>query len=295
MSELKLKNDYPLTYFGNTPIPYQAADAVIVPVPYEGTVSFGHGTSEGPRAIRIASRQVETYLPERGVDIFDVIKLHSLDDLEPCANGPRAMIDLVRQTVDQLINAHKLPILIGGEHSISLGSVESLISKHPNLTVIQIDAHGDLRDSYQGSKFSHACVMRRIRELAPAVQVGIRNLSEDCHAYLKENKLESMIFSPDRIDTERIISLCPGPVYITVDLDGIDPSIMPAVGTPEPDGLSWAQIVSILSEIFLARWVVGFDIVELAPLPGNHAPNFIAAKLLLKMIENYRFSPHWKA
>jgi len=290
MIDPKFKNDYPLTYFGLDPISFESADVVIVPVPYEGTVSYGHGTSEGPRAIRIASRQVETYLPEKDADLFDLMKLYSLDDLEPCADGPRAMIDLVAHSIDQVVSAGKFPSLIGGEHSVSLGAIESLIKRQPYLTVVQIDAHGDLRDSYQGSKYSHACVMRRIRELAPAVQIGIRNLSEDCHRYLKEKKLESTIFPPDNIDLTRILDLCPGPVYITVDLDGLDPSIMPSVGTPEPGGLNWAEVLTLLSEIFKTKTVVGFDIVELAPQPANLSANFTAAKLLFKMLEFYRYS-----
>ncbi len=281
-------SDYPLTYFGIEPSAYEAADAVIIPVPYEGTVSFGRGASLGPRAMRIASRQVESYLPDRNCDLFDKIAIHSLDDLEPNADGPRGMIDRVRDSVELVNQSGQLPIIIGGEHSISLGAVEALVKKYPDLTVLQIDAHCDLRDSYQGSKFSHACVMRRIREIIPAIQVGIRNMSASGHAYLKTHNLTETVFGPAELNIENIVSLCRSPLYITFDLDGLDPSIMPAVGTPEPGGLTWSSAVKLLESVFQKVKVVGFDIVELAPRPDNSNSDFIAAKLLFKMIEFYQ-------
>jgi agmatinase len=197
------------------------------------------------------------------------------------------MVEAIHRAAQRILQDEKFLVALGGEHTITPPLVKAHLEKHPGLTVLQIDAHGDLRESYEGSEYSHACAMRRVLELTPGVQVGIRSISVE--------EVESLPSLPTRVFYAREIQSNPkwvhqvvesidGPVYVTVDLDGLDPSIMPAVGTPEPGGLDWYQICSLLREVTSKRNVVGFDINELAPIPGLSAPNFLAAKLTYRLM-----------
>jgi agmatinase len=185
----------------------------------------------------------------------------------------------------------KFCVMLGGEHSITTGAVRAHKAKYPDLTVLQIDAHADMRDTYQGSKWSHACVMRRVRELCPAVSVGIRNVSADCHTAMERSSLP-VFWARDcvgRTDWHQpAASALSDHVYLTFDLDGLDPSIMPAVGTPEPGGFLWQETLDFLRVVFTQKHVVGFDVVELSPIPGLHAPDFLAARLTAEMVRMIR-------
>ncbi|MCD6505285.1 agmatinase [Candidatus Poribacteria bacterium] len=267
---------------------FDNASVLILPVPYEGTTCYGAGTRRGPKAIIDASRSLELYDEEIGEEIYRC-GIHTLPEMEPLVEGPAFMVERISSIVEDLYQTGKLIVLLGGEHTISIGAVRG-ISRYTDLSVLQIDAHADLRDSYQGSPYSHACVMRRVREVCQgAVQVGIRSISAEEMEFVVDKKLEDEIFFMkdiigDEEWKENVIRKLGQNVYITIDLDGLDPAIMPAVGTPEPGGLGWYEVLSLLKEVAEARKVVGFDVVELAPVPGLIAPNVLAARLIYKLI-----------
>jgi agmatinase len=272
----------PRTFLGNEN-DFAKAKAVILPVPYDSTVSYGTGQRWGPQAIIEASRQVELYDIEQGVDISAKAGIYTLDELEIDRGSPQKTVERVEEGVSEILAAGKMPIVLGGEHSISSGAVAACVKKYGKISVLQIDAHADMRDEYEGTKYNHACVMRRIREDAgTCVQVGIRSMSEEEAEHISKNKLEKFIFSPD-FDEKKVLSLLSGKLYITIDVDGFDPSEVPAVGTPEPGGLHWQQVLSLLRAVSKKCEIVGFDVVELAPIPGQVRSDFLCAKLAYEM------------
>jgi agmatinase len=195
------------------------------------------------------------------------------------------MVNIVRKKISRIVKLNKIPVMLGGEHSITLGAVQAVIEKYPELTVLQFDAHADLRDTYQGSPYSHACVARRISEICPLVQVGIRSMSKEEGEFLPQSKVKS--YSADFVLekknwAETVCKDLRGDVFITIDLDVFDPSIMPATGTPEPGGIYWKDILHLLKLVSASCNIRGFDVVELAPLPGVVAPDFMAAKLIYR-------------
>jgi agmatinase len=268
----------------------EAARAVILPAGYEATTSYGAGTKDGPEAILRASRSLELYDDEL--------------DWEPCEVGiatapawefdratPERPIDQVETLVAAALAAGKFPVLLGGEHSITLGGVRAAQRHSPSLGVLQLDAHADLRDTYEGTPFSHACVMRRVTERAPVVAVGIRSLSADearCRPAQAYRRFTAETTLCDASVVDAVVAALPPEIYLTIDLDALDPSVMPSVGTPEPGGLGWYDLLRLLRAVFRARRVVAADVVELAPVPGLIAPDFLAAKLVYKLI-SYRF------
>ncbi|MBW2147650.1 MAG: agmatinase [Deltaproteobacteria bacterium] len=265
---------------------WDKAAAVILPVPYDLTTSYRAGTRHGPTAILQASAQLEWYDEELESEICRV-GIHTLPLMEPTASGAHRMIARVRNAAEILLEAGKFPVLLGGEHSLSLGVVEALGDRFPGVSVLFLDAHSDLRDAYQQSKYSHACVGRRIAERWPLVQVGIRSLSLEEANYLKNSEItvvmaRDMETSWSGLDTT--LTNLTDIVYISVDLDVLDPSIMPAVGTPEPGGLGWYQVLNILRHVCARHRVVGFDVMELCPISGNVAPDFLAAKLAYRLL-----------
>jgi agmatinase len=270
---------------------YDSAHVVVIPVAYDATTSYRAGTKYGPAAIIDASREVETYDPVTRRDI-GAIGIHTADEIEAEAEGPAAMIDTVERAITAHLAKGKFCVMLGGEHSITTGAVRAHKAKYPDLTVLQIDAHADMRDTYQGSKWSHACVMRRVRELCPAVSVGIRNVSADCHATIERGSLP-VFWARDCVGHtdwhKKAISALSDHVYLTFDLDGLDPSIMPSVGTPEPGGFLWQETLDFLHVVFTQKHIVGFDVVELSPIPGLHAPDFLAARLTAEMVRMIRF------
>lgn len=269
---------------------FESSRAVVLPVPFERTTSYGAGTRNGPREILLASAQVELYDEELGLEICDV-GIHTLPAMElPYASTEEALAE-IRATASWLAASDKFFVALGGEHTVTPPLVAGVCEHHPGLTVLQIDAHADLRESYLGDPYSHASAMRRTIESAPLVQVAIRNLSAPEAEALPG--LPSTVFydwnmrdDPQWID--RIVHALGEKVYLTIDLDGLDPAVMPAVGTPEPGGLSWRELLALVSAVMRRRTVVAADVVELCPLPGLAGPNFLAARLVYKLI-GYRF------
>ncbi len=256
------------------------AGVVLVPVPYDSTTSFKSGARRGPRAIINASKQLEDFDIELGRDISDV-GIYTTQEIEVNVDGPEAMIERVRQVAGHFVSQDKLVGLLGGEHTITIGGVSAALEKYPDLTVLYLDAHADIRDQYMGSRWSHACVARRLQERTPVVEVGVRSMSENEAKFIDSNNVPVFYF--EGLAAHVLEKLGPN-VYVTVDLDVLDPSIMSAVGTPEPGGMSWHEMTSLLRQVADQRRVVGFDVVELSPDEGPEACAFTAAKLVYKMI-----------
>lgn len=266
----------------------ESARVIIYSVPFEKTVTYARGTAQGPCAILEASAEVELYDERSGREPYRV-GIATLANYEPDAwqMSSEAMADRVSAELEPLVRQGKWPVVLGGEHTVSLGVVQAAAAVHPDLSVLQIDAHADLRREYQGSRLSHACVMSRIGEICPFVGVGIRSLSREEAERIEQEQLPVFFAHRLRSDQrwmEEAIAALSDTVYLTVDLDGLDPSIMPATGTPEPGGLLWEETLEFLELLFKRRTVVGADVVELAPRPGLHASDFLAARLVYKMI-----------
>ncbi len=271
----------------------EKARAWILPIPYEATTSYGAGTREGPQAIIAASRQVELF--DREVDCEPALDIGicTLNALGLEHRSPEAMIATIAATVEQILSGRPAPetlVVLGGEHSISAGVARGLAAGIGGFVVVHVDAHADLRDEYEGSPFSHACAARRIVEVAPIFQIGIRNLSEGEERFRRGSKHVRTVFSEEALASraylKELARFVRGKrVYLTIDLDGLDPAEMPAVGTPEPGGLAWADLIEIARVVCReARAVPVFDVVELAPIPALKAPDFLAAKLVYKII-----------
>jgi agmatinase len=276
--------------FGGLPPQYSgAADSriVIVPVPYDGTSTWVKGADKGPAAILKASANLELYDIETDSQVYlDGI---CTDEAVTEDRSPEAMIEAVRRRVQGHLANRKLTVVVGGEHSVSVGAVQAHVGRYPGLSVLQLDAHSDLRDEYEGSKFNHACVMARIRELCPIVQVGIRSMDISEKPALDEDR----VFFAEKIHDslawmDEAVARLTEQVYITIDLDVFDPAIMPSTGTPEPGGLMWYDVLALVRAVCRQRTVVGFDVVEMCPVETNWAPEFLAAKLIYKIL-SYRF------
>lgn len=279
---------YPPRNFGALPAAhsdFETSKIVILPVPYESTVTYRTGTSDGPIAIIDASQYLELYDRELDREICR-IGIHTLPELEPVMSGPEQMVNRVYQVARDLLERDKIPVMLGGEHSLTMGMIKAFRERLENLAVLQLDAHADLRDQYLGTKYSHACVMRRVWELCPIVQVGIRSLSQEENQFIEEQKLSPFyaeVFS-FQDSVAKVVSALPPEVYITIDLDILDPSIMPAVGTPEPGGMSWREVLSLLRAVARVKKIIGFDLMELCPREGPTSCAFLAAKLAYKLI-----------
>ena len=280
---------YPPRIFGAIPSQYadlQTARVVIAPIPYDSTTDYKAGARDGPFAIIDASRNLELYDEELDRETFQV-GIHTLPEVQVLMSGPEQMVGRVYEIASQFMRDDRLLVMLGGEHSLTVGMVRAFFEKKPNLSVLQLDAHADLRDQYMGTKFSHACVMRRIVELCPAVQVGVRSLSYEEHAFIQQKGLRPFFAEAYLTKDEPIadvVSALSSDVYVTIDLDVFDPSMMAAVGTPEPGGLGWYQVLRLLRAVAESRHVVGFDVVELCPREGPIACAFLAAKLVYKLI-----------
>jgi agmatinase len=265
---------------------YETSKAAILPVPYEKTTTYVKGTVKGPQAILDASRNMELYDEELDKDISKV-GICTLDELK-IEEKPELMVNIVHEDVKKIINDEKFLIVIGGEHSITVGCVRAFAENYDDFSVLQLDAHTDLREEYDGTKFSHACAMRRTKELCKnIVPIGIRSLCDEETDFIKNNKMK-IFFAKDIYDNDDwfndAVSKLSKNVYITLDLDVFDPSIMPSTGTPEPGGLWYYQVLKFLRKVFEERNVVGFDVVELCPNENNKSPDFTAAKIIYKMI-----------
>lgn len=262
------------------------AEFVVVPVPYDLTSTYQPGSRRGPGAIIDASANMELYDDELGQETYTV-GIHTLPPVEVDARGPAEMTESVRRTISEVAAAGKTPVMLGGEHSISFGAVQALKEYYPSLMVLQLDAHADLRDSYQRTPYSHASVGRRISEICPLVQAGIRSFSPEEAQFMKTSAVRT--YASDFIRTradwcDAICANLSGDLYVTFDIDALDPSIMPATGTPEPGGILWHDALALLREAAKRCRIRGFDLVELAPIPGMIAPDFLAAKLIYRMM-----------
>jgi len=272
---------------------YDDARAVVLPVPFERTTSYVAGTRNGPREILLASGQVELWDEETSTGA-SALSVYTLPEMEfPFATMEAALQEIAR-VAGEVLAAGKRLVTLGGEHSVTVPLVAAAAAQYPGLSVLQIDAHADMRESYMGNPFSHASVMRRVVERARCTQVAIRSLSEDEAVALPS--LPTTVFydttlreTGDWID--RVVESVGDPVYVTIDCDGFDPAIMPAVGTPEPGGLSWREGLALLRKVFAARRVVACDLVELSPIPGLVAPNFLCARLIYKLLTYWSLAP----
>jgi agmatinase len=263
-----------------------AAHYAVLSVPYEGTVCYKPGTAGGPEAILEASPQLEFYDEELGGEFFaaGIVTLPAV----PSADTPEEMMARVRAAAEPLIRGGKFLLTLGGEHSITAPLVAAAQDVHGPLSVLHVDAHADLRDTWEGTPLSHACAMRRVLDVTQKIaQVGIRNVSLDevraCPRQVA-NFITPTIIREDPAWIDRAMRLLSERVYITIDMDGLDPALAPGVGTPEPDGLSWPQITKLLRRVCTERRVVAADIVETRPLGVNHLTEFVAAKLAYKII-----------
>lgn len=282
---------------GTTPTTtdFEQSRVVILPVPLDRTTSYVAGTRNGPHEILVASSHMELWDEETETDVHS-IGIFTLPEMEfPFAQIDEVMAEIGRVAAE-IVDRDKFIFALGGEHSITPPVVGAVAKRYPGLSVLQIDAHADMRDSFMGTPHNHACAMRRVLEHAPTTQVGIRSLSpEEAEALPSLNTTvffdHSMRRDPQWMD--RVVDSLTDTVYITLDVDGLDPAIMPATGTPEPGGLSWYETLALLRKVIEAKQVVGCDLVELAPLPGVVAPNFLCARLVYKIL-SYRFGKEVK-
>jgi agmatinase len=273
---------------------YERARVIILPIPYEKTTTYRQGCQNGPEAIITASDQLEAYDIELEREICQSIGIYTTEAIADTRSQPHlipeTMMEIVTAKVSELIDDGKFVIALGGEHSISAAIVKAYrqVLNQP-FTVIQIDAHGDMRHSYEGSIYNHACVMRRILDLGlPTLPVGIRSICLEEAQLIKKQQIpviwaESIVRNSDWSE-KAIASITTEKVFITIDLDGLDPSLMPGVGTPEPGGLNWYELTKFLRAVFTQHQVIGCDVMELAPTSDSVVSQFTAAKLLYKLI-----------
>lgn len=293
-----VETELPRTFLGVDPVdPWEDAAVVILPVPYEATVSYQAGTRRGPAAILEASRYIELYDHELDTEPWE-IGIATFPEVHLTGSGPEeAVARELRGVFDRLVEVpgDRLVVMLGGEHSLTsapvLAHAERLRKQGERLTVLQLDAHSDLRPEYEGSPYSHASVMARCVESADLVAAGIRALTREERETIRTSDSIVTIFAEEMWEDDRwidrVIDALGEHVYLSFDVDYFDPSIIPATGTPEPGGGTWYPTMRLLRRLFADRKVVGADIVELAPIPGNAAPDFTIAKLLYKMIGYY--------
>lgn len=285
--------DSPVTQFGAPDAPYcdsATARVTIIPAPLEYSVCYMTGTSYGPQAILDASSQMELYDEELDWCPIEV-GVYTLPALDYTDLSHAAALDMTGKAVRSVLQRGQLPLVLGGEHSLSSYPIAAVRDYFPDLTVVHIDAHGDLRDEYEGTPLSHASIERRVVDMGiPLTEIGIRSFSPEEAAFLKTRPDVAVVWGYQmahgtaKIPWERLSKH----TYVTIDLDAIDPGEMPAVGTPEPGGLHWYQVLDVFREICQRTTIVGMDVVELCPMEGQTRAEFLAAKLVYKMI-GYRF------
>ena len=262
------------------------ARVILLPVPYDSTTSYRTGARDGPAAIINASRQLEDYDIELDSDLSPV-GIYTAPEVEPDVSGPEAMVRRVEQAVSAAAGNGALVGVLGGDHSVTIGAVRALKAFNPDLSVLYLDAHADLRDEYMGTPWGHASVARRLLEICPVAEIGVRSLSTPERTFIRETKLQ-VVFWPSGMTADELASWAMAnltqEVYVSVDLDVFDPSLMAAVGTPEPGGMGWAEVTSLLRAVAAKKRIVGFDVTELSPGEGPEACAFTAAKLTYKLI-----------
>ncbi|MBI5754784.1 agmatinase [Candidatus Peregrinibacteria bacterium] len=267
---------------------YDRSRIVILPVPYDGTSTWMKGADKGPLKAIEASPQIEWYDSELDFEVYK--EGIFTDEALTVPSEPAAMVSVVGQRVSFHLKNGKFVMMLGGEHSVSIGAVKAFHEKFSDMTVLQLDAHSDLRDEYLGSKYNHACVMARVGEMCSFTQVGIRSMdiSEKARMDIKRVFWARDIYS-NRKWIPKVLSQLGKNVYVTIDVDVFDPSIMPSTGTPEPGGLFWYDVMDLLKAVMREKNVVGFDVVELKPIAENPAPDFLVARLVYQLL-GYRFA-----
>jgi agmatinase len=276
--------------FGGNEVVYNYSESgiIIVPVPYDETSTWMKGADKGPDAILDASVNLEFYDVETSSEAL----LKGINTIAPILEKetPEMLVKDVYDRIFSLLSDKKFPVIIGGNHTVSIGAIKAFSEYFENLTILQLDAHADLRQVYEGSVFNHACTMARAREFAPVVQVGIRSMSAEELPFVERDRI---FFSHelyyDKSLYHRALDKLTGNVYITIDLDVFDPSIMPSTGTPEPGGPPYFELLHFMRDVIKSRNVVGFDVVELCPSETNKSPDFIAAKIIYQLL-SYRFA-----
>ncbi len=264
----------------------ETAAAAILPVPYDLTSTWKKGADRAPVAIIEASHHIEWFDPVVGEEVCR----RGIATLDPilCHAQPERLADQVDESITDLLRRQVLPVMLGGDHSVSIGAIRATAREVEGLSVLQIDAHSDMRDEYGGSRFNHACVMARARDWCRLVQVGIRAFDVTELPLLDPERViyGHQINGPGAQDgwIDRAVANLSDRVYVTIDLDGFDPAYVPATGTPEPGGLDWYQVTALLERVAREREVVAFDVVELLPTPGQWASEFLAAKLVYRFM-----------
>ena len=264
---------------------YDRARVVILPVPYDSTTTARAGAREGPGAIIRASADMELFDVGLGYEPYRW-GIHTLPELAPLTGDAKATIDRIEEVAGELIDGGKFVVTLGGEHTVAVGSARAHAKRIDGLSVLAFDAHADMRDEYMGSSYNHACTLRRISEVAPVTQVGLRSAEAEEFAHIQARRY--VYYSPQTFRRQGgardVIERLSEQVYITIDLDGIDPSQMAAVGTPEPGGLLWDEVVELLAAVAGERHIAGFDVTELAPDEGPRSCAQLAAKLTYRLI-----------
>jgi agmatinase len=277
--------------FGGDEVVYNYTDSgiIILPVPYDETSTWIRGADKGPEAILNASVNLEFF----DVETSSEAHLHGINTVKPVLEKetPEKLVKAVYERTMSLLKDNKFPVIIGGNHTISIGSIKAFSECFENLSVLQLDAHADLRQEYEGSEFNHACSMARARECSQIVQVGIRSMSTGELPFADSERIfyAHELYYDKTLYLKAIDKLTEN-VYITIDLDVFDPSIMPSTGTPEPGGPEYFELIHFLRDVIKKKNVVGFDVVELCPSELNKAPDFIAAKIIYQLL-SYRFGP----
>ena len=265
------------------------SEVVVIPFPYDSTTSYKTGSRLGPSSIINASKHLEDFDLELDRDISEM-GIHTRPEIKPDISGPRAMVDLVRRTVLPIIKSGKFPVLLGGEHTITTGAIQAVTEVFSDVSVLYLDAHADLRNNFMGSCWGHASVARRVYEICPTVHVGLRSCAKEELNFIRDKQIPVFFWtvSNSPVDLKELASAILGhlssQVYISIDLDVLDPSIMPAVGTPEPGGMLWHEIINLLKLISNERKIIGFDVTELSPPEGPESCSYTAAKLVYKLI-----------
>ena len=261
-----------------------ASRVVLLPVPFDATTSYKHGARFGPSAIIAASAEMEDFDPELGCEPM-VVGIHTAPAVDADTTNPETMAARVSEAVASYAERGKLVGMLGGEHSLSAGAVRTMASRYPDLSVLVFDAQADLRDDYQGMRYSHACASRRMLDHAPVTLVGVRSMTGEEQAFARDQGVPMFERGADPItDVDAIIATLSDNVYVSFDLDAFDPSFMAAVGTPEPGGMGWWEALRILRAVAERKTIVGFDVMELAPAEGPEASAYTAAKLTYKLI-----------
>jgi agmatinase len=276
--------------FGGNEVVYDYSESgiIIVPVPYDETSTWIRGADKGPDAILEASVNLEFY----DIETDSEAHLIGINTIEPVLEKetPEKLVNAVYYRTLSLLSDNKFPVLIGGNHTVTIGAVKAFSKHYSDFSVLQLDAHADLRQVYEGSGLNHACAMARVKEFAPVVQVGIRSMSVDELPYLQRDRIfyAHELFYDKSLYLKALEKLTEN-VYITIDLDVFDPSFLPSTGTPEPGGPEYFELIHFLRDVIKEKNVVGFDIVELCPSQTNKCPDFIAAKIIYQLL-SYRFS-----